>query len=228
MSESFNIDKLFVLYEDVLKLKNAPDSRESDPLGKLSLPNNGIIKESQNLRKRQKLYQKLTYHYHNKCDRYLHFITISTDLLYFVQRYWNNPSNIETISYAKKFIRLIQKSVGEIETHVTIEHSKRAHFCHAHIILYCQKKQLQIIYENLKNSFTNEHKILKSGKQKAVKISEKNYSTIAKAIMYFLGKHTDGSWKHEYYYQSMNFVPKDIPIVQSKLLNKSKFLVNLE
>lgn len=228
MSESFNIDKLFILYEDVLKLKNAPDSRESDPLGKLSLPNNGIIKESQNLVKRQKLYQKLTYHYNNKCDRYLHFITVSADMLYFVERYYNNPQNITLISFAKKFIRLIQKSVGEIETHITIERSKRGNFCHAHIILYCQKKQLQIIYNSLKDAFTNEHKILKSGKQHAVKISQKDYSTISKAIMYFLGKHTDASWKVEYYYQTYNFTPKSIPIVQSKMLNNSKFFVNLE
>lgn len=228
MSESFNIDKLFVLYEDVLKLKNAPDIRDNDPLGKLSLPNNGIIKESQNLVKRQKLYQKLTYHFRNKCDRYLHFITVSADLLYFVQRYYNNPSGITRISFAKKFIRLIQKAVGEIGTHVLIEESKRELFVHAHIIVYCQKKQLQILYENLKDAFTNEHKIRKSGKQIAVKISQKDYSTIDRAIMYFLGKHTDGSWKREYYYQTYNFTLKSIPIVQSKLLNKSKFLVNLE
>lgn len=204
MSESFNIDTLFILYENVLKLKIDPDISLSS-LGELKLPTAGIIKDAQNVIKRQKLYNRLFYHFSRKCDRYLHFITVSADLLYFVQRYYNNPSNITRLSFTKKFIKLINNATKSVPCHVTIEKSRRHEFVHAHIILYCQKRVLQDVYANLKDSFTNEHKIMQNGKQVAVKISEKDYSNIETGIVYFLGKTKKLQWKPEFVCYSYNF-----------------------
>ncbi len=197
-------------------------------LGKSVSINNSIIKGYQNVHYRTKQFNLRYVHFFNKSHNYLHFITISTDLLYFHQRYFNHY-NTTRLSYCKRFFKILKKHCVGIPTNITFEESKRAgKFIHAHLIVYCKKVLLHKLVNELKDSFTNEHYLTTGGKQSAVKVSEKNYSTIEKAITYFLGRNYDGSWKQEFYCYSTNFILKDLSVAQTiSLKNPNKCVVHL-
>lgn len=206
---------------DVTKVVRPPDMSGAS-LGKPHSLSKGIIRECQLIKYRNTYFRKCFKHFHvNRNAYYLHFITVSCDMLYFVQRYFNNPRNITRLRFAKKFVKLIGNATIGTETNITIEKSRRGQFVHAHIILYCEKKKMLKIVEELKNAFTNEHLIL-NGKQNAVKISEKDYATIHRAIKYFLGQHIDGTWKHEFLCFVKNFSPNPLAITQDNLPKYNK------
>ncbi len=191
-------------------------------LGKSVSPNKGIIKGYQNLHYRNNQFNIRYYHFVNKSYNFLHFITVSTDMLYFHQRYFNHY-NTSRLAYCKRFFKILKNICVGVPTNITFEASQRCNkFIHAHIIVYCKKSILAKLVKEMKDSFTNEHKLHPTGKQSAIKVSEKNYSTIEKAISYFLGRHYDGSWKQEFYCYTTNFEPKPLTITQVKDAKISK------
>ena len=191
-------------------------------LGESVSPNKGIIKGYQNLIYRSKQFNLRYVHFFNKCHNFLHFITISADMLYFHQRYFNHY-NTTRLSYCKRFFKILKNICVGVPTNITFEESRRAgKFIHAHLIVYCKKAVLHKLMKSMKDAFTNEHHLTSGGKQSAVYLSEKNYATIDKVICYFLGRQSDGSWKQEFYCYSTNFKLKDLSIEQVKSYKSSK------
>lgn len=209
---------------DVIKLNQKMG--EYVCLGKCTPVTKRIIKEYQNVNIRLSRYKRRFNHFINSYTGFLHFITVSCDMLYFHQRYFNHY-NTTRLHYAKKFQQIISKIVGNIPCNITFEESRRAgKFIHAHIIIYCKKSIRDNIIRELKDSFTNEHKLYKNGLQKAIKLSEKNISTIEKAIKYFLGLNPDGSWKKEFYCYSSNFEPKSLCNVLGKKTKNANIAIS--
>ncbi len=191
-------------------------------LGKSVSLNNGIIKGYQNLIYRSKQFNLRYVHFFNKCHNFLHFITVSADMLYFHQRYFNHY-NTTRLSYCKRFFKILKNITVGVPTNITFEKSKRAgKFIHAHLIVYCKKAVLHKLLKEMKDSFTNEHHLTSGGKQSAVYTSEKCYATIDRAICYYLGRNLDGSWKQEFYCYTTNFKLKDLTIAQVKSAKTNK------
>ncbi len=191
-------------------------------LGKSVSLNNGIIKGYQNLIYRSKQFNLRYVHFFNKCHNFLHFITVSADMLYFHQRYFNHY-NTTRLSYCKRFFKILKNITVGVPTNITFEKSKRAgKFIHAHLIVYCKKAVLHKLLKEMKDSFTNEHHLTSGGKQSAVYTSEKCYATIDRAICYYLGRNMDGSWKQEFYCYTTNFKLKDLTIAQVKSVKTNK------
>ena len=217
-TQTLSIDKCQYTL-DVIQFDKSLEKHSA--LGESVSLNKGIIKGYQNLIYRSKQFNLRYVHFFNKCHNFLHFITISADMLYFHQRYFNHY-NTNRLSYCKRFFKILKNICVGVPTNITFEESRRAgKFIHAHLIVYCKKAVLHKLMKFMKDAFTNEHHLTSGGKQSAVYLSEKNYATIDKVICYFLGRQSDGSWKQEFYCYSTNFKLKDLSIEQVKSYKSS-------
>ena len=157
----------------------------------------------------------------------LHFLTIRPSTSYICSRYFNNtvPSSFK---YERWFIKKLEKLLNKYHITYTFSLEENTHHnigVHAHIIFFnLTKKKFLKIYLKLRDYYTLDHKIM--GSQKALVVSEKDYSNFKKGIYYFLGKELNSTG--EYIYKS-SFIShySNITLKQIKYL-RNKNIIHLK